>query len=79
MMLQDHLFSGSSWFFGLVRTLRQYVPNQVAGLVTWYKIDLSVLSDTTVSVSILYLVLDQDDGGEGVYLERLCATKHRSG
>ena len=39
--------------FGLVRTLRQDVPNLVAGLV----IDVSVLSDTIVSSSILFLVL----------------------
>ena len=43
-------------FFGLTRMLCQDTPDQVAGLVT-YKIDLLVLSDTNVSVSILFLVL----------------------
>ena len=42
---------------GLVRTLKQDDHNQIAGLVTRNKIDVSVLSDTTVSLSILLLVL----------------------
>ena len=43
--------------FGLVQTLRQDVPNQVTGLVTGNKMDVSVLNDTTMSMSILFLVL----------------------
>ena len=43
--------------FGLVQKLSQGILNQVAGFVIRNKIDLSVLSDTTVSVLILLLVL----------------------
>ena len=53
MKLQDHSFSGPS----LVQTLRQDVPSQMAGLVTWNKINISVVSDTSVSKSIFFLVL----------------------
>ena len=57
LILQDHSVFLIITTFSLVRTLRQDVPNQVACLVTRNKIDVSVLSDTTVSVSSLFWYL----------------------
>ena len=57
MILKDHSHSRSSWLLDLYKHLKQDDHNQMAGLVTRNKIDVSVLSDTTVSLSILFLVL----------------------